>query len=76
VSEGEAARLQAAVRDARRTAHELNNQLTVVIGYGELLEDMVEGEAAELVRLLLHGGRHGLETLRALQRQLHDATDS
>jgi signal transduction histidine kinase len=61
-----------AVRDARRAAHELNNQLTLVIGYGELLEDIVEGEASELVRLLLRGARHGVENLRIVQRELND----
>jgi hypothetical protein len=64
-----------AVREARRAAHELNNQLTLVIGYGELVEDMVEGEAAELVRLLIRGARHGVENLRLVQRQLHDLDD-
>ena len=64
-----------AVRDARRAAHELNNQLTLVIGYGELLEDMVEGEAAELVRLLLRGARHGVENLRIVQRELQQIGD-
>ena len=60
------------VRDARRAAHELNNQLTLVIGYGELLEDLVDGEASELVKLLLRGARHGVDNLRIVQRQLHD----
>ncbi len=60
------------VRDARRAAHELNNQLTLVIGYGELLDDIVEGEALELVQLLLRGARHGVENLRLVQRHLHD----
>lgn len=63
------------VREARRAAHELNNQLTLVIGYGELLEDVVEGEASELVRLLLRGARHGVENLRIVQRQLHDLAE-
>ena len=63
------------VREARRAAHELNNQLTLVIGYGELVEDIVEGEAAELVRLLIRGARHGVENLRIVQRQLHDLDD-
>jgi signal transduction histidine kinase len=60
-----------AIETARRAAHELNNQLTLVIGYGELLEDMVDGEAAELVRLLIGGARHGVENLRRVQTQLH-----
>ena len=42
------ARLDGAVKAIRRAAHELNNRLTTLAVYGELLPDMVEGEPAEL----------------------------
>jgi PAS fold len=37
----ERARLEGAVKTARRVAHELNNQLALAVGYGELLTTML-----------------------------------
>jgi CheY-like chemotaxis protein len=39
------ARLDGAVKTARRVAHELNNQLSCIAVYGDLLGNAVEGEA-------------------------------
>ncbi|HEY3108284.1 MAG TPA: GAF domain-containing protein [Chloroflexota bacterium] len=43
----EHARLEGAVKTARRVTHELNNQLALAVGYGELLTTMLAGGGAE-----------------------------
>lgn len=64
----ERARLDGAVKTARRVAHELNNQLTPVAGYGEIVAQMAEGEMAELVGRMAQAARAAGETLHQLQR--------
>jgi PAS domain-containing protein len=41
------ARLEGAVKTARRVTHELNNQLALAVGYGELLTTMLAGGGDE-----------------------------
>jgi hypothetical protein len=44
----ERARLEGAVKTARRAAHELSNQLALVAGYGELLNGLASGPLADM----------------------------
>ncbi len=64
----EAARLDGAVKTARRVSHELNNRLSLVVGYGELLTTLVEGPASELAERIQTGAMRAGETLHLLQR--------
>jgi PAS domain-containing protein len=64
----ERARLDGAVKTARRVAHELNNQLTPVAGYGEIVAQMVDGEAGELVARMAKAAQAAGQTLHQLQR--------
>jgi GAF domain-containing protein len=54
----EHARLEGAVKTARRVTHELNNQLALAVGYGELLNDMLAnaGEEPLLLASKMHLG--------------------
>jgi hypothetical protein len=64
----EQARLDGAIKTARLVAHELNNQLSLLTGYGELLADDGEGETAEFARGIVRGARASAETIARLQR--------
>ena len=61
----EQARLDGAVRTARRVTHELRNVLSPVAGYGELLAARTEGDAAAMADRLK---RSALEAGRFLSR--------
>ncbi|HEY3108902.1 MAG TPA: PAS domain-containing protein [Chloroflexota bacterium] len=64
----ERGRLDGAIKTARLVAHQLNNQLSLLTGYGELLADEGEGDAAEFARGIVRGARASAETIARLQR--------
>lgn len=64
----DAARLDGAVKTARRVSHELNNRLSLVVGYGELLTNLVDGPASEMAERVQIGALRASETLHLLQR--------
>jgi GAF domain-containing protein len=61
-------RLDGAVKTARRVAHELNNQLAPVRGYGELLAQSLEGEPRDLAARVVRGAEAAAATIARLQR--------
>src|SRR5712691_7117873 len=47
-----------------RMSHELRTPLNAILGFGQLLEmDSLEGEQAEYVQQILHGGKHLLDLI-------------
>jgi PAS domain S-box-containing protein len=64
----ERGRLDGAIKTARLVAHQLNNQLSLLTGYGELLADEGEGDTAEFARGIVRGARASAETIARLQR--------
>jgi GAF domain-containing protein len=64
----ETARLDGAVKTARRVGHELCNQLALVAGYGELLADMAEGSTAEMAGLVHNAAMNAGEVMQLMQR--------
>jgi PAS domain S-box-containing protein len=64
----ERGRLDGAIKTARLVAHQLNNQLSLLTGYGELLAEEGEGETAEFARGIVRGARSSAETIARLQR--------
>ena len=73
----QAQRLQAAGKLAGGVAHEVNNMLTVVLGFGELVRDRLGGEAerADLEQMILAAERAAVVTRQLLaysrQQPLH-----
>jgi PAS domain-containing protein len=61
-------RLDGAIKTARLVAHQLNNQLAPIQGYGELLVEELEGEPAALAGRIVHGARASAATVARLQR--------
>jgi nitrogen fixation/metabolism regulation signal transduction histidine kinase len=61
-------RLDGAVKTARRVAHELNNQLAPVRGYGEVLAETLEGEPGALAARVMRGAEAAAATIVRLQR--------
>ena len=49
-------------------AHELNNQLSPIRGYSEVLTEMLEGEPAMLAERILRGAEASAATVARLQR--------
>jgi signal transduction histidine kinase len=64
----DAARLDGAIKAARLVAHELNNQLSPIRGYSEVLAEMLEGEPATLAERILRGAEASASTVARLQR--------
>ena len=64
----ERSRLDGAIKTARLVAHQLNNQLSLLTGYGELLQGEVEGEAADFARGIVRGAMASAATIARLQR--------
>jgi GAF domain-containing protein len=62
------ARLDGAIKTARLVAHELNNQLSLIRGYSEVLTEMLEGESAMLAERILRGADASAATVARLQR--------
>ena len=62
------ARLDGAVLTARRAAHELNNQLAPLVGYGEILLSQIDGPSAELAAQMHASAVDAARTLAQLQR--------
>ncbi|HEY3108898.1 MAG TPA: GAF domain-containing protein [Chloroflexota bacterium] len=67
-SAADAARLDGAIKTARVVAHELNNQLSPIRGYSEVLAEMLEGEPATLAERILRGAEASASTVARLQR--------
>jgi PAS domain-containing protein len=64
----ENARLDGAVKTARRAAHELSNQLALVAGYGELLDGLADGAFAEMASRVHAAAMKAGATLERLQQ--------
>jgi GAF domain-containing protein len=64
----ESARLDGAIKTARLVAHEINNQLSPVRGYAEVLGDVLGGEQAELARRIMNGAEAAARTVARLQQ--------
>ena len=64
----DAARLDGAIKTARLVAHELNNQLSPIRGYSEVLTEMLEGEPGMLAERILRGAEASAATVARLQR--------
>jgi PAS domain-containing protein len=62
------ARLEGAVKTARLVAHELNNKLGIIAGYGELVAEHSEGETALLARPMVTAASEASEIVERLQR--------
>ncbi len=64
----ESGRLDGAIKTARLVAHQVNNQLSPVRGYGELLLDMTEGQAREFAERIVRAADAASATVARLQR--------
>jgi GAF domain-containing protein len=64
----ERARLDGAIKTARLAAHQLNNQLAPVAGYGEILAAEIPGELGELAGRMAQSAHRAAATLARLQR--------
>jgi PAS domain-containing protein len=62
------ARLDGAVKTARRVAHELNNQLSCIGVYSHLLADSVDGEAGEFVEEVVKSADEAAAIVARLQK--------
>lgn len=77
----ERARLEGALLVARTVAHEINNALSPIVGYSELLalNPKIAGEPtlAAYAQLILHAGEQVAQKIQRLQRivRLEEATD-
>ncbi len=61
------ARLDGAVKTARTLAHEINNRMTFLTGYGDLLPLLVQGEAADMAREMAQAAREVADLTTRLQ---------
>jgi PAS domain S-box-containing protein len=61
------ARLDGAIKTARLLAHEINNQLALLVGYGTLLTGRVEGELGETLATMVGAAEHIAELVHRLQ---------
>jgi CRP-like cAMP-binding protein len=66
----EAAHLQGVLLAARTMEHHINNQLSLAVGYGELLADdpRLPSDLRERVQLVVDGTRSAAETVQKFQR--------
>jgi PAS domain S-box-containing protein len=64
----ERGRLDGAVKTARRAAHELNNSLSPLVGYGEMLARSLTGEDADLAGRMYQSALRAADLLNQLQR--------
>jgi nitrogen-specific signal transduction histidine kinase len=64
----ESARLDGAIKTARLVAHQLNNQLSPVRGYSELLADMLTGEPRSFAQRIARAADASSATVARLQR--------
>jgi uncharacterized protein YciW len=62
------ARLDGAVKTARTVADQLNNRLGLMLGYGELLTEQVEGEPHQLASSIVEGAAAAAATVNRLQQ--------
>ena len=61
------ARLDGAVKTSRLLAHEINNQLALLIGYGTLLNGQIEGELGETIATMVGAAEQIAELVQRLQ---------
>jgi nitrogen-specific signal transduction histidine kinase len=61
------ARLDGAVKTSRLLAHEINNQLALLVGYGTLLTGQVEGEVSESIATMVAAAEQIAELVHRLQ---------
>ena len=61
------ARMDGAVKTARTLAHEINNRMTFLTGYGDLLPLLVQGEAADMAREMAQAAREVADLTTRLQ---------
>src|SRR5262249_42210268 len=64
----QSARLDGAIKTARLVAHELNNDLSPVRGYGEMLAGMLEGEGLTFAEAILRAADAATATVARLQQ--------
>jgi PAS domain-containing protein len=64
----ESGRLDGAIKTARLVAHQLNNQLSPVRGYSELILDMTDGDARTFASRILRAADNASATVGRLQR--------
>jgi PAS domain-containing protein len=62
------ARLEGAVKTARLVAHELNNKLGIITGYGELLSEQAEGDSARFAEPMVKAAFEASDIVDRLQR--------
>lgn len=67
-AEADRARLDGAVKTSRLVAHELGNQLALVVGYGEHLALELTGAQAKYAEQILEGAEAAAETVGRLQQ--------
>ena len=61
------ARLDGAVKTSRLLAHEINNQLALLVGYGTLLTGQVDGEVADTIATMVDAAEQIAELVHRLQ---------
>jgi nitrogen-specific signal transduction histidine kinase len=61
------ARLDGAVKTARLLAHEINNQLALLVGYGTLLTGRVDGDLGDTIATMVGAAEHIAELVHRLQ---------
>jgi PAS domain S-box-containing protein len=64
----ESGRLDGAIKTARLVAHQLNNQLSPVRGYSELIVDITDGDARTFAQRILRAADNATDTVGRLQR--------
>jgi nitrogen fixation/metabolism regulation signal transduction histidine kinase len=61
------ARLDGAVKTSRLLAHEINNQLALMVGYGTLLTGQVDGEVGKTIATMVEAAEQIAELVHRLQ---------
>ena len=61
------ARLDGAIKTARLLAHEINNQLALLVGYGTLLTGRVEGDLGDTIATMVGAAEQIAELVHRLQ---------
>jgi hypothetical protein len=62
------ARLEGAIKTARVVAHELNNKLSLITGYGELLVETADGDVSRVASVMLEAAFDSADIVDRLQR--------
>jgi nitrogen-specific signal transduction histidine kinase len=61
------ARLDGAIKTSRLLAHEINNQLALMVGYGSLLSGQVDGEVGKAIGTMVEAAQEIAELVHRLQ---------